>query len=173
MSAHLILIGLPGSGKSSIGRRVARQLRVGFVDIDEEIERLEGRSIADVFAVDGEAYFRQRERDVTAALRERPPMVVAPGGGWPMDPRNPALLRPPGRIVYLRVSPAVAVRRMGPGVRRRPLLAGDHPVEALGALLRTREAVYAAADVLLDTNRRTHQQIATMLREVAADLWNR
>lgn len=173
MSPHLILIGLPGSGKSSIGRRVARQLGVGFVDIDEEIELVEGRSVPEIFAAETESYFRDREREVTATLRERPPMVVAPGGGWAVDPRTPALLRPPGRIIYLRVSPTIAIRRMGQGIGRRPLLAGPDPVGTLDALLRVRESVYATADLTLDTDRRTHQQIATMVREVAADLWSR
>ena len=170
-SAHLVLIGLPGSGKSTLGRRVARQVGVPFVDLDDEIAALEGRAVSEIFAAEGEAYFRAREREVTAALRTRPPMVVAPGGGWAVDPANPALLRPPGRIIYLRVSPGIAVRRMGRGVARRPLLAGPDPVAALEALLRRREPAYAIADVVVDTDRRTRQQIAAAVRQVAADLW--
>ena len=172
-SAHLILVGLPGSGKSSLGRRAARQLRVPFLDLDEEIERREGRTVAEIFALDGELYFREREREVTAALRARPSMVLAPGGGWATDPANPALLRPPSRIIYLRVSPATAVRRMGFGVHRRPLLAGPDPVGALDALLRRREPVYATADLVVDTERRTQQQIVAVLREIAGEFWPR
>lgn len=171
-AAHLILIGLPGSGKSTLGRKAARQLGVPFLDLDAEIERVEGRTIAEIFAREGEGYFRERESELTAALRDLPSMVLAPGGGWVAEPRNPALLRPPGRIVYLRVSPRTAVRRMGFGVQRRPLLAGPDPVGALQALLERREAVYATADVVVETDRRPQQQILAAVREVATALWS-
>jgi shikimate kinase len=170
-SAHLVLVGLPGSGKSTLGRRVAREVGVPFLDLDEEIASREGRTVAEIFAESGEPYFRAREREVTAELRARPPMVVAPGGGWAADPGNPALLRPPGRIIYLRVSPTIAVRRMGLGVLRRPLLAGPDPVGALEALLARREPAYVTADVVIDTDRRTRQQITAALRQTAAELW--
>ena len=170
-SAHLILVGPPGAGKSSLGRRLARQLGVGFLDLDDEIEREEGRRVAEIFAAEGEAYFRRREREVTEALRERPPMVLAPGGGWAVDPANPALLRPPGRIIYLRVSAATAIRRMGLGVHRRPLLSGPDPLASLTELVRRRAPVYATADVVVETERRTQQQIIAAMREVATELW--
>ena len=170
-AAHLILVGLPGSGKSSLGRRVARQLGVPFLDFDIEIERLEGRTIAEIFAGSGEAYFREREHTLTMTLRDRPSMVLAPGGGWAADPRNPALLRPPVRIIYLRVSARTAVRRMGYGVQRRPLLAGRDPVGALEELLERRAPVYATADVVVETERRTQQQILAAIRAAAAEIW--
>lgn len=172
-AAHLILVGLPGSGKTTLGRKVARQLGVPFFDMDAEIEAAEGRTIPEIFAEDGEAYFREREHALTRALRERDSMVIAPGGGWAAEPRNPALLRPPGRIIYLRVSPRTAVRRMGLGVHRRPLLAGPDPVGALDALLARRAPVYAEADAAVETERRTQRQILTAIRDVALDLWGR
>ena len=168
---HVVLVGLPGAGKSTIGRRVARELAVPFLDLDAEIERMEGRTVAEIFAAEGERYFRERERAVTAGLRERPPMVVAPGGGWVVDPENRALLRPPARIIYLRVSPRLAVRRMGAGVRRRPLLAGRDPVAALERLLAEREAAYVAADATVHTDGLTQPQIAAAIRAAAVGLW--
>ena len=170
-NAHLILIGLPGAGKSTLGRKAARQLGVEFLDLDAEIERVEGRAVAEIFAAEGEAYFRERERALTESLRTRPSMVLAPGGGWAAQPGNAALLRPPGRIVYLRVSARTAVRRMGLGVQRRPLLAGPDPVAALEALLERRAAVYATADVVVETERRTPQQIVAAVCEAARGLW--
>lgn len=167
----MVLVGLPGAGKSTIGRRVARELAVPFLDLDEEIERLEGRTVAQIFASDGEPYFRDRERAVTAGLRARPPMVVAPGGGWVVDPANPALLRPPSRIIYLRVSARLAVRRMGEGVRRRPLLAGPDPVAALERLLADREPAYATADATVHTDDLTQPQIAAAIRSAVSGLW--
>ena len=171
--AHLILMGLPGAGKSTLGRKVARQLGVPFLDMDAEIEAAEGRTIAAIFAERGEPYFREQEHALTRALRDRESMVIAPGGGWAAEPRNPALLRPPARIIYLRVSPRTAVRRMGLGVQRRPLLAGPDPVGALEALLARRAPVYATADAVVETERRTQQQILTAIRDVALDLWGR
>ena len=169
--SHLILIGLPGAGKSTLGRKAARQLGVEFIDLDAEIERVERRTVAEIFAGEGEAYFRERERALTESLRARPSMVLAPGGGWAAQPGNAALLRPPGRIVYLRVSARTAVRRMGLGVQRRPLLAGPDPVAALEALLERRAAVYATADVVVETERRTQQQIVAAVCDVARELW--
>ena len=166
-----MLVGLPGAGKTTIGRRVARELAVPFLDLDAEIERVEGRTVAEIFATHGEPYFRERERAVTGGLRERPPMVVAPGGGWVIDPTNPALLRPPARIIYLRVSPKLAVRRMGAGVRRRPLLAGPDPVGALERLLAEREAAYATADATVHTDGLTQPQIAAAIRAAVLGLW--
>ena len=170
-TAHLILIGLPGSGKSSLGRKVARELAVPFVDLDAEVERVEGRAIAEIFAHEGEPYFREREHTLTRALRERPSMVLAPGGGWVGDPRNPALLRPPGRIVYLRVSARTAVRRMGLGVQRRPLLAGPDPVAALESLLERRAPAYATADAVVETERRSQKEIVAVVCDIARGMW--
>lgn len=169
--AHLILVGLPGSGKSTLGRKAARQFGVPFLDMDAAIEAAEGRTIPEIFTERGEPYFREQEHALTRALRDRDSMVIAPGGGWATDPRNPALLRPPGRIIYLRVSPRTAVRRMGLGVQRRPLLAGPDPVGTLEALLVRRAPVYATADAVVETERRTQLQILTAIRDVALDLW--
>lgn len=171
-NSHLVLIGLPGAGKSTLGRKAARQLEVEFLDLDAEIERVERRTVGEIFAAEGEDYFRARERALTASLRSRPSMVLAPGGGWAAQPGNAALLRPPGRIIYLRVSARTAVRRMGLGVQRRPLLAGPDPVATLEALLERRAAVYATADAVVETEHRTQQQIVAAVCEVARGMWD-
>lgn len=147
-----MLVGLPGAGKSVVGRRVARLLGRPFVDLDRAIEEAAGRTVAALFTEEGEAGFRARERAATAALVGAPLSVIAPGGGWVLDPANPAALRPRAVIAWLRVSPATAIARMGQGVARRPLLAGEDPVERLTAIAARREPLYAAAaDVAFET----------------------
>lgn len=148
---HLILIGIPGAGKSTHGRRAARQLQRPFIDLDKRVAHLAGRTIPQIFADDGESAFRAMERTATAALAIEPPSVIAPGGGWMMDPANVALVKPASTIVWLRVSPRLAVQRMGGRVRTRPLLATDDPVARLEQLLVERTPRYLLADAVIDT----------------------
>jgi len=149
--AHVVLVGLPGAGKSTHGRHAARHLRRPFIDLDRRVAQLTGESVRRIFQLRGEPAFRKLERQATAALALEPAAIVAPGGGWIMDPENVALIRPGAIIVWLRVSPVVAVQRMGARVRLRPLLAGADPVVALEALLERRAANYATADAVIDT----------------------
>jgi shikimate kinase len=151
LPAHLILVGLPGAGKTTHGRHAARHLQRPFIDLDKRVAHLASRTVAEIFREEGEAAFRAHERLATAALSLEPPSIVAPGGGWVMDPANVALVKPAATVVWLQVSPRVAVQRMGGKVRLRPLLAGGNPVHKLELLLRQREASYATADAVIDT----------------------
>lgn len=140
---HLVLIGLPGVGKTTVGRALARRLHRPFVDLDAEIEQLFDKSVSRIFAEDGEAAFRLGEAQVSARLAtSTEPTVVAPGGGWVVNEAATAHLRSSARIIYLRVSPDEAVRRMGRGVTRRPLLASGDVVSALAALHDLRREAY-------------------------------
>jgi shikimate kinase len=167
---HLVLVGLPGAGKTSVGRRAADLLGRPFVDFDHEIERRAGRSVSELFAAEGEAAFRAREVELSAELVERPPAVVAPGGGWMANAAAAATLRPAARIIYLRVSPAAALARMGPALATRPLLAGADPRAALDALLLRREAIYAMADHVLDTDALSVAEAAESLVAITREL---
>ncbi|MCC7053321.1 MAG: shikimate kinase [Gemmatimonadaceae bacterium] len=149
--AHLVLVGLPGAGKTTHGRHAARHMQRPFIDLDKRVAHLAGRSVPEIFRLEGEAAFRSRERLATAALSLEPASIVAPGGGWVLDPANVALVKPAATIIWLKVSPRVAVRRMGGRVGLRPLLAEGDPVARLEALLRQREARYATADAVIDT----------------------
>lgn len=149
--AHLILIGLPGAGKTTHGRRAAKQLGRPFIDLDRRVAHLGGRSVPQIFREDGEEGFRQLERKATAALAIEPPSVVSPGGGWMMDPANVDLVKPGATIIWLLVTPRAAVERMGTRVRQRPLLATGNPVERLTQLLLRRADRYAMADAQIDT----------------------
>jgi len=164
-SPHLILVGLPGSGKSTIGRRVARRLGRTFVDFDSEIERREGKSVAQIFAERGEAGFRALELELTKELAKTSGMILAPGGGWTTIPGAAALLRPPARMIYLRVKAEVAIGRILRGRRIRPLLQTADPLETLRKLLAEREAGYLEADHVLDVEVvKSQQLIATIAR---------
>ena len=164
---HLILVGLPGAGKSTTGRLLAKRLRRPFLDFDAEIARRERLTVTQIFARHGEAYFRALEASLSAELADAPPMVLAPGGGWMANSEATAPLRRRGCIIYLRVSPETALRRMGPGYARRPLLRGDDPLAALRRLHADRDAVYAGADHVVDTEIYYQQQLTSVLAALA------
>jgi shikimate kinase len=149
--AHLVLVGLPGAGKTSVGRHLAARLRAPFLDFDEEIERRQGKSVARIFSESGEAYFRKLERELTEELQGAIPQILAPGGGWVQEAANLALLRPPARIIHLRVDIGTAISRLGTRRTSRPLLAGDDPVEVMAGLLRERAPHYSRADAEVNT----------------------
>lgn len=154
MSArHVILVGLPGAGKSTVGPLVGAALGRPFLDLDVELERRTGASVPLQFARDGEPAFRAREAELSRELAGAPAMVLAPGGGWMANAAAAAPLRPAGRIIYLRTTPAAALARLGAGVAERPLLAAaDDPLAALMDLLARRSAGYEAAELTVDTD---------------------
>jgi shikimate kinase len=168
---HVILVGLPGAGKTTVGRMTAERLGIPFLDFDEEIERREGRSVAELFARHGEAHFRARERELTTELARAPRMVLAPGGGWAASPESVALLRPPGRIIYLRIRPETALARLGAGRATRPLLAGPDPLRELSRLLAEREPHYLSADHVVDADVLDPQQVTQALVRLAEGGW--
>lgn len=132
------------------------------MDLDAEIVRAAGRSIEAIFAQEGEAHFRALERQATVRLRGAPACVVAPGGGWAADPETVALLRPPARMTYLKVTPAEAGRRLGRTAQSRPLLRGD-PVAALERLLAARQDAYRRADCVIDTELLSLQEVTALV----------
>ncbi|MDB4874715.1 MAG: hypothetical protein JWM41_1161 [Gemmatimonadetes bacterium] len=148
---HLILVGLPGSGKTTVGQAVAERTGRTFLDLDQEIERRESMSVSQIFGQKGEGYFRKRERELTEELTLVGNMIVAPGGGWAADPEVVAMLRPPGQLVYLRVTPETALKRLGPMRMMRPLLTRPDPLAELKRLFEARKAAYETADHVVST----------------------
>ena len=145
----VVLIGLMGAGKTSIGRRLAARLGLPFRDADAEIELAAGRTIPELFARFGEPEFRDGERRVIRRLLAGDPIVLATGGGAFMDPTTRTAVRDGAVSVWLRCTLATLVRRVA-SRSNRPLLANGDPAEILGKLMQTRHPTYAEADVIVD-----------------------
>jgi len=164
---HLILVGLPGAGKSTVGRAVASQLRLRFLDFDVEIAKREKLSIPELFAAKGEPYFRELERTLTAELRDGRGMVLAPGGGWIANPGCLEALRARAILVYLEVSPERAVARMGLGLTKRPLLMRPNPVEQATNLLAARKELYLQSDHTVSTDLIARDEVVRLIVALA------
>lgn len=156
---HLILVGLPGSGKTAVARAVGEKLGRQVLDFDAEISRREGCSIAEIFGSKGEAHFRKLEHSLTEELRETGGMVLSPGAGWIANPGCLDLLKPPARLVYLKVKPEIALARMGAAAAERPLLRRPDPVGEIRKLLEARENLYVQSDHTVSTDKMTLEKV--------------
>ena len=154
----VVLVGMMGAGKSSIGRRLAERLGVAFVDADSEIETAHRMSIPDIFATYGEAYFRAGEARVIARLLDGGPQVLATGGGAFMNPDTRAAIGAKGISIWLNAEFEVLMRRIK---RRhnRPLLKSDDAGETLRALITERYPVYAEAEITIKSRDVPHEKI--------------
>jgi len=162
----VVLVGMMGAGKSSVGRRLAKALSLPFVDADSEIEKAAGMSITDIFAKHGEPEFRAGERRVVARLLDNPMAVIATGGGAFMDETTREKIRAHGISVWLKADIDVLLRR-AKNRGGRPLLTDGDPEQILRDLLAKREPVYATADVTVMTREVPHE---TMVSETLAQL---
>jgi shikimate kinase len=161
----IFLVGPMGSGKSAVGRQLARSLGMPFLDSDREIEQRTGVDIPMIFEREGEAGFRRRERDVIAELTARARIVLATGGGAVLDPDNRRHLSERGWVVYLETSVSQQVERAG-RTRHRPLLHGVDPSQRLQELMRVREPLYREiADYTISTNRRRVPQVTERITQ--------
>jgi len=145
----IVLVGLMGAGKTAIGKRLAAQLGLPFYDADQEIERAAGTTIAEIFRVHGEAYFRAGEKRVIERLLGNGRIVLATGGGAFMDADTRATIKRRAVSVWLRCSLAILLHRVQ-GKTHRPLLNSGDPAETLRRLSETRNPVYAQADIIVD-----------------------
>ena len=162
---NLFLVGLPGAGKSTLGRQLARRLGKTFVDADAELERKLGVTIPTIFEIEGEAVFRDREEAMLVELTALSNIVLATGGGVVIRPANRERLRNGGTVVYLHAQPA-ALRERTRRSRHRPLLNTADPAARLVELYAARDALYReVADVVIESER---EEIARFARQLEA-----
>ena len=166
MKRHLVLIGLPGAGKSTVGRMVAERLQTGFVDIDSILIRKEGKPIAMIFAEKGEPAFRDMERKEVDAALSNQPAVIVPGGGWAAQPGNLDAARARGYFIYLKVRAEVAAGRAEPS-GTRPVLMGDDPLARMRDLFKERDPFYARADATVQTEAKPAEKVADEIVRLA------
>lgn len=159
---NLVLVGFMGSGKTAIGRRVAERLGLTFVDMDTEIESKAGRKISDLFASEGESYFRYLERRETMELAKKQGQVIATGGGVVLDPDNLKDFGNTGVVVCLWVDAETAFERTQRAAHR-PLLEADDRRKKIEDLLAKRMPLYKQIDNVVDTRGRS---LETLVEDV-------
>ena len=166
----IVLIGMMGVGKSSIGRRLGARLGIPFVDADGEIEKAAGMSIADIFARHGEAAFRSGESRVIARLLDGGPQVLATGGGAVMNPQTRALIKEKGVSVWLSADFDLLMRRISKRKAERPMLHTADPAATLRGLLAEREPIYAQADLTVQSREVPHDAVVNEIVEALGAL---
>lgn len=158
-SKNIFLIGPMGAGKSSVGRRLAKRLKMQFLDSDQEIERRTGATVNLIFEIEGEPGFRRREKDIIGELTKKSGIVLATGGGAVLDPDNRMVLANCGVVIYLRTGLKQLVQRTSRD-SKRPLLNTIDPAAKLQELLEIRGPLYEnMADLIIDTDQRLPQSI--------------
>lgn len=163
----IVLVGLMGAGKTTIGRRLAEKLGLVFVDADHEIELAAGQTIPEIFAQHGETYFRDGERKVIARLLDNGAQVLATGGGAYMNVETRKVIRRHGISIWLRADFDLLMAR----VRRRsnrPLLQNDDPEAVMRKLIAERYPVYAEADITVDSRDIAHTSIVNTIIKTLA-----
>ncbi|WP_425063530.1 shikimate kinase [Pyruvatibacter mobilis] len=158
----IVLVGLMGAGKTTVGRRLAQRLDLPFVDADAEVEAAAGLTIPEIFERHGEPAFRDGERKVIARLLSNGPQVLATGGGAFMDPETRARVAKEGISVWLKANLDVLMKRVGKRPTR-PLLKADNPRAIMEKLMAERNPVYAEADIALETGEGPHEEVVDRL----------
>ncbi|MBU1215588.1 MAG: shikimate kinase [Gammaproteobacteria bacterium] len=168
-TGNIILIGMMGSGKTTVGKLLAKQLHKDFVDCDEEIQRRTGVTIPHIFDVEGEAGFRIREASALEELMQRQNIVLATGGGVPLSEGNRELLKRGGVIVYLKSNVHDLWHRTRHD-HNRPLLQTADPRATLQVLYEKRDPIYnSIADIVIHTGKQNVQILLTKLQELIAE----
>ncbi len=164
---NIILVGFMGTGKTAVGKELAKRLKMKFVDMDDIIEGREGMKISKVFAEKGEPYFRSIEKKVAKEISKQANLVIAAGGGAVIDEENVRVLKSSGTMICLTASPEVILERTK-GYANRPLLNVSDPKAKISELLAKRAAYYARADRQVDTTALTVHDVVQKILSVIA-----
>lgn len=164
MPIRCALVGMPGSGKSTVGRQLAHRMGVSFIDLDQQLERTLGTSIRSFFETDGEARFRELEAQVLAEVTQQSGgMVLSTGGGAVLRDENREVLRQFGNVIYLRASPEEIYKRIKHD-KARPLLQVANPIERLRELYALRDRLYSdASHYVIETGRPSVSTLVNMI----------
>jgi len=161
---NISLVGFMGTGKTTVGRMLARKLGYRFVDSDDEIEKEQGVTISHIFSEMGEPYFRALEKDMIKKLSGMDGLVISAGGGAVLDPENIANMKQSGPVVCLSAPPEVILKRVE-RFTHRPLLQVPDPLAKITEMLKTRAPFYAKADVTVDTDGMTVEEVVDEIIE--------
>lgn len=163
---NIYLVGFMGTGKTSVGRQLAKEKKWSFIDLDELIELKQQRRIVDIFAQEGEPYFRKIEKKILKQVSTQKKFVVACGGGAVLDPENIKLMKKTGILICLCATCAAILKRVSTSTLR-PILNVAKPRERIELLLKMRAPYYAQANYTVDTSKLTIKQVVQKINKVA------
>lgn len=166
MPRSIVLVGLPGSGKSTVGRMVSEQLAAPLIDIDGLLVREMGMPVVQIFGMVGEVRFREMERDAVKAAQTGSPGVIVPGGGWAAQPGQLEEAKSMCLVIYLKCQAGTAIKRSAQG-EVRPLLTGIDPAQRMDELLKEREPFYLLAHHQVQADTATAEQVAREVIDLA------
>ena len=163
----IVLVGIMGSGKTSIGTRLAKKLGASFFDIDQEIEKAVGCTIEDIFKYAGEDFFRKKENEVIRAVLENPLSIISTGGGTFLDEDIRALIKEQAVSIWLKADYNSLIDRLSRG-KSRPILENGNKAELLKQLIDERYPVYQLADICVNSNDGPHSSIVNEILNLLA-----
>lgn len=166
MKNNLVLIGFMGTGKTAVGRRLARKLKMKFVDTDDDIEKVSGMSVGKIFSEYGEVRFRSEEKLAIKRASRLNNCVIATGGGAVLFPENLKELAKNGTVIALKATPEEIQKRVQKRNNFRPLLGNDKSIERITELLNQRKDLYEKADYLIDTTGKDLDEVVAEILEV-------
>jgi shikimate kinase len=161
---NIILIGFMGTGKTSIGKKLADKLDLHFIDTDKEIERLEGKSIAEIFEIHGESYFRELEKEIVSKYCEKNGQVISTGGGVVLDSDNMKKLKAAGVVILLKARPEIIYRNICNNANR-PLLNTNDPMKRIIEMLEDRKEYYKNNHYEIDVSDMTADEAVARIIE--------
>lgn len=168
---NIVLVGFMGTGKSAVGKLLAKKLNKDFMELDEMIEIREKMSIKDIFEIKGEPYFRMVEKEVVKEASSRENIVISAGGGSIIDEENFKNLKNSGTIICLKASPETIIKRTK-DLKTRPLLNILDPKKQIEELLKKREACYNKADFSINTDKLNIEQVVEEITRLSPNIFN-